>query len=203
MSLINTFSNVRLSIDPMNAKQLFAFLFIVFSTYPAFACDCTLTHIPINPIEPTRNNIFVGKAATLELQFHNESTKQVVDVFPEPPLTIRHSASGTSCDINGGTWVRQSVYLSTDEKILVVQEFSGSNDQLVFYETATCKKRSEVDISGARWMIASNQISIGRQCSRDDITSCGSIKQLDLDRRCSPMRTNTKKITLRVKHAQP
>jgi len=179
------------------------FIFLVFNAYSAFGCDCALTQVPINPIEPARNDIFVGKAATLELRFRNESARQGVDVFPEPPLTVHHSASGESCDIDGGIWVRRSVYLSADEKILLVQEFSGSNDQLVFYDTTTCKKRSEIDVSGARWKIANNQISIGRQCSGEDITTCRSIKQLGLDKFCNPIKNKTKKITSGANHGQP
>jgi len=42
------------------------------------------------------------------------------------------------------------VHLSKDEKVLMVQEYSGSNDSLVFYGTVNCKELRRLDISGAR-----------------------------------------------------
>ena len=152
----------------------------------AFTGNCALTRVLINPIESNRTDVFVGKGKTIEVQFRNESTRPVVDVFPEPPLTVNNQASGRSCDIDGGVWVRQSVYLSRDEKMLVVQEFSGSNDHLVFYDTNTCEKRSEIDVSMALWRISKNRISVGRECSGEDMRTCRSLREFILGKLCNP-----------------
>ena len=166
---------------------------MLLGTGAATACDCALQRVPVEPIASGRHDIYVGKASTLELRFHNDSAKAEVDVFPEPPLTIGHPATGATCDIDGGIWVRQAVYLSRDEKTLLVQEYSGSNDQLVMYDTATCRKTGEIDVSGARWKITADRISIGRQCSGDDIGTCQQVKQVSLDHTCKPVPTDANK----------
>jgi len=89
--------------------------------------------------------------------------------------------------------VRQSVYLSADENTLLVQEFSGSNDSLVLYDTATCKKRSGIDVSGARWKVSGNRIAVGRQCSGEDMKTCRSLNEFALDKFCKPKRTRAPK----------
>jgi Tse1 toxin immunity protein Tsi1 len=168
-------------------------LFLGFNIPLASGFDCFLTQLPINPITSARKDIFVGKGKIIEVRFRNENTSQMVEVFPEPPLTVRNQLSGRSCDIDGGVWVRQAVYLDADEKTLLVQEFSGSNDFLVFYDTTTCQKQSEIDVSGARWKISNNQISIGRQCSDEDMQSCRSVTKFVLDNFCKLKRTDTER----------
>jgi Immune protein Tsi1 len=65
-----------------------------FNANLVFSGNCALTRVSINPIESNRTDVFVGKGKTIEIQFRNESTKPVVDVFPEPPLTVSNQASG-------------------------------------------------------------------------------------------------------------
>jgi hypothetical protein len=163
-------------------------LCMVLSSNAALAsgANCALTRVSIDPIDSNRTDLFVGKGKTIEVQFRNESTRPVVDVFPEPPLTVSNQASGRSCEIDGGVWVRKSVFLSPDEKILVVQEFSGSNDHLVFYDTNTCEKRREIDVSTAQWKISNDRISIGHGCSGEDMQTCRSRRVFILDKLCKP-----------------
>ena len=175
------------------SRRWWLLLFLASSARFAFACDCTLVHVPVDPLEPTRKDIFLGKGKTVELRFHNENMDREVDVFPEPPLTVFRPASGQTCEIEGGVWVRRSVYLSTDDNTLLVQEFSGSNDSLVLYDTASCNKRSTIDVSGARWKLSGSRITVGRQCSGEDLKTCRSVTEFVLDKFCKPKQTRATK----------
>ncbi len=161
-------------------------LILVIGVYisPVACSNCSFSRLSVDPVDPTTKEHFIGKGRNIEVLFRNESKNQVVDVFPEPPMTIRNRVSGLSCEIDGGIWVRRSVYLSNDEKTLIVQEYSGCNGFLVFYDTGTCKKVDELDVSHGHWKISENLISIGYQCSNDDINSCRSVKKHVLDKFC-------------------
>jgi hypothetical protein len=128
---------------------------------PSVACACSLQPVVIEPaaVEPT--DTYVGKTAQLELHFHNETLNGVVDVFPEPPLLVKQLKTQAECAINdGGIWVRQHVYTGAEGHLLVTHEYSGSNDQLNFYDTRTCKKRASVDVSNLKWVIDGGTILI-------------------------------------------
>ncbi|MEW5757786.1 MAG: hypothetical protein AB1810_15970 [Pseudomonadota bacterium] len=165
-------------------------LFLALLALPSMGCDRSFKHIQIDPIQPSRLDVFVGKGNTIALEFHNENPNPAVDVFPEPPLTVRHIPSGHSCEIDGGVWVRRSVYLSADEATLLVQEYSGSNDHLVFYRTRSCKKIHEIEVSGALWKISGNELAIGHQCSGEEIKTCKSQQRLAIDAICDDEQTS-------------
>lgn len=167
-------------------------LLLALHAIPSFGCECTFTRVQVDPVEPSRMDLFIGKGNSIELQFRNEKTDPNVTVFPEPPLIVRHQLSDQRCEIDGGVWVRQAVYLSNNEETLLVQEFSGSNDQLVFYRTKTCEKFHEIDVSGSRWTVSGNKLSIGRRCSGEDIKTCKSQKRLQLEKYCSATKKNGK-----------
>ena len=120
-----------------------------------------LAHFPVredrSAIEPAAaepTDTYVGKTASLELRFHNDKTSGAVEVFPEPPLVVKHLPTQRECRIDdGGIWVRQHVYASTQGQVLVTHEYSGSNDQLVFYDTRTCAKLASIDVSNKTWAV--------------------------------------------------
>ncbi|PTT87820.1 hypothetical protein DBR42_10885, partial [Pelomonas sp. HMWF004] len=102
--------------------------------------------------EPTDN--YIGRTSMLEIRFHNNKTSGPVDAFPEPPLTVKRLDTQTECTIqDGGIWVRRHVWASRTGGTLVTHEYSGSNDELVFYDTRNCARTAVIDVSDARWAI--------------------------------------------------
>jgi hypothetical protein len=88
--------------------------------------------------------IFVGETKTLELHFftytYGEQHASEIDGFTEIPVTITNRKTFRSCAIDGGIWVRKEIYLSADERILILGEHSGSYGGLTAYDTQTCRE---------------------------------------------------------------
>jgi hypothetical protein len=74
------------------------------------------------------------------------------------------------------------VHLSSSGRVLMVQEYSGSSDELVFYSTHSCKEELRIDVSGAKWTMSGERLLIGRGCTSDTIASCPKIVTYELDK---------------------
>ena len=171
-------------------------VFVIFSTgfSMSHAAECALKPIQIHQITPERRDVFVGKGERVQLEFNNFSTGEEIEVFPEPPLVVRRlSKKGVACKIGGGIWTRKDVFLSKDESTLLVREYSGSNDSLVFYDTGSCKRRDEIDVSGARWSVSGSKVVVGTQCQDDTLASCRSIRRQTLNGACRPAHVGKKR----------
>jgi hypothetical protein len=126
---------------------------------PAASCACALRSVAIEPAAAEPTDTYVGRTQTLELRFHNDKTSGPVDVFPEPPLTVKQLKAASECTIrDGGIWVRQHVYASGDGQTLATHEYSGSNDELVFYDARTCGRKASLDVSHTQWAIEGDTI---------------------------------------------
>ena len=152
----------------------------------AQAAPCTLHPVAVNPVAPGRHDAFAAVGHTLRVEFRNDTGQDDVRVFPESPLTIRHLRSRRSCTIQGGVWDRDSVFLSNDERVLVVLEFSGESNHLISYSTATCRKRGDLDVSGGRWAVTPSGIVVGSHCTARDLESCQEKHTVPLKKLCSP-----------------
>lgn len=135
----------------------------IFSATVVYAGACTLSPLPINPVTSTHADTFIGQSQWVDVEFKNEKMQGDVETFPEPPLIIRNRKSNTTCSIDGGIWVRKSVFISQNADVVVTQEYSGSNDFLNFYNTATCKKMNEINVSNSTWKILGSKISVSKQ----------------------------------------
>jgi hypothetical protein len=122
--------------------------------------QCQLQALPVMPLSAERNDIYVGKADNIEIRFINEKKQGEVAVFPEPPLTVLHVVQGTQCEINGGIWRRNAIWLGAHGKTLMTLEYSGSNDQLLFYDTQTCRMTGTIDVSNAKYEIGNGVIQV-------------------------------------------
>ncbi|WP_293374843.1 hypothetical protein [Nevskia sp.] len=127
-----------------------------------------------------------GIGSRIEVIFRNERLNGPVDVFPEPPLTIQHVNSGKHCEIDGGVWVRAAVYLSGNEKALLVQEYSGSTDELIIYGTDHCEQRVRIDVTGKRWRVSGSAIHLSERCSDDAL--CPAETALSVEKYCSSLK---------------
>lgn len=148
---------------------------------PAIGCACALQPVAIEPAAAEPTDIYIGRTSMLEVRFHNDKTIGPVDVFPEPPMTVQRPSSPASCRVNdGGIWVRRHVFASTDGSMLVTHEYSGSNDELAFYDTRTCGKRASVDLSITTWRMEGDTLRMTRQAPDK------AAMQVTLDAHCLP-----------------
>ena len=129
----------------------------------ASAGNCEFSNIAINPLAADKYDIFQGGNGTVDVRFDNEKTAGKIEVFPDTPIYVSNSASGADCTIEGGVWVRKDVYLSRDNTVLMAHEFSGSNDFLNFYDTQSCRKLGQIDISSSNWTFDKGGISVVKQ----------------------------------------
>jgi hypothetical protein len=144
----------------------------------------TLRRLPIDPLDAASRKVFAGSGRAVRVEFTNDSNRDPVKVFPEPPLTIRQLNADTSCTIDGGVWVRDSVFLSEDEQMLVVLEFSGDLNQLIAYNTGTCKKLGQINVSGGRWAVNGSEILVGTHCATRDVHSCKKQRAIPVSKLC-------------------
>lgn len=124
---------------------------------------CTFTHLPIDPISAEKIDTFRGSSEIIDVSFSNEKTEGKVEVFPDSPLMITNKKTYHICRIDGGVWVRKDVYVSDDNLVVLAHEFSGSNDFLNFYNTRSCKKIGQIDISNSKWNLEKSNIVVIRQ----------------------------------------
>lgn len=124
----------------------------------AFANTCDVERVAIDPISSDNNAIYIGKTENLEIQFKNDKLVGEVEAFPEPPMIVRNRKTNTECQVGSGIWLRNAVFVDRAERQLITEEFSGSNTVLNFYDTHTCKRLSQVDISGDSWEINSRKL---------------------------------------------
>ena len=148
------------------------------------APGCALHNLSIDPVSSDRRDLFVGTGRFVRVEFHNQSTSDSVRVFPEPPLVVRRLDKDASCSIDGGVWQRSSVFLSQDEKVLVVLEFSGSSNRLLAYDTANCAQTGSLDVSGKHWRIEGSEIRLGSHCSGDDLANCRNKRTVSVRALC-------------------
>lgn len=139
-----------------------AIISVIISTSSANAC--TFINLPINPISPEKIDTFLGKSEFVDIKFNNEKTEGNIEVFPDSPLIVTNKKTNSTCSIDGGVWVRKDIYVSDDNAIIMAHEFSGSNDFLSFFDTRSCKKTGEINISNSMWRVEKlNNISVSKQ----------------------------------------
>lgn len=155
----------------------------------ADSLPCALNRVAINPIGPGRTDVFVGRTDTLELRFQSERDDPAVEVFPEPPLVVKHIKSGTQCAIDGGIWVRRSVYIDTQDRLLLTEEYSGANAFLKLYDPATCRRIAVIDIAHSTWTVDGARLTLSAVAAPAAPAarpgrSSGVARVLQLDARC-------------------
>ena len=145
------------------------------------ADTCSFSKIDINPLDRKINDTYYGTLDFLEVRFNNERYDGEVSVFPEPPLVVINNKRKTRCTIDGGIWVRNSVFASGDKSTIATLEFSGSNEHLRFYNTVSCEKTAEVDLSNARWKLEGDKLQILRNKLQNTVSTSYQINS-----KCKP-----------------
>ena len=148
--------------------------------------ECALNKLPIRSTNPSLNKIYAGKVGSIEVRFHNENAPKPADIFPDPRVVVRNLTTAKSCYIKDGSgiWSGTAVYLDANERVLVLNEFSGSSDLLVLYDPKTCRRLAELDVSSRQWAVSADRIRTGQDCHGDGVSSCRYIQEWMLDTHC-------------------
>lgn len=152
---------------------------------PALAGPCRYDAVRIDPAPAGQMKTFAGTRNGVTLTFTNEADRKEIDAFPEPPVTVR--TRGKSCEItDGGIWARGGVHVSRDGRRLMLHEYTGGNDMMVFYDAATCAKRGEIVTTGSYVTPVAGGLRFDSECSGEDRTSCGKHTRTRLTSQCLP-----------------
>jgi hypothetical protein len=138
----------------------------------AHAVSCSYRALAIEPTSVVRAEIYKGSGKNTEVSFKNEEFAKPVETFPESSMKLRRLDSGAQCEVEGGIWTRNAVYLSSDERMVIAKEFSGSNEQLSFYDTKSCGLKGKIDVSNRAWKVESTHLTLGKDCKNDQLESC-------------------------------
>lgn len=168
-------------------KKLFfcAWIFLFFScshvhAEPLGDGNHAFNKIPLAPL-PNFPREFVARGDRIEVHFRSHIERADTDAFPEPPVVMVNRVTEKRCAIEkGGIWARAEVYLSGDERVLLVNEFSDSGSDLVSYDTGDCRKIQRMDVSDMRWRIDGAVACIGESRTGEGMAGCASIRPLDL-----------------------
>lgn len=98
-------------------------------------------------IEPSTSDVYTGQGKLYRITFKSIELEKLVNSFPEPPMVITNLKNGRKCNCDGGIWERDKVYLTQNERLLIVGSYSGSSSYFEFYDTTSCKKIKEVNAS--------------------------------------------------------
>lgn len=149
------------SLQPLpHCRMLLLWCVIMGSAGDGIAAGCAFERVAIEARDPPSRAFYAGHGREVELLFSNLRDDGPVEVFPEPPLRVAMPRRHSSCDIDGGIWVRAHIYLSGDERTLLTREYSGSNEQLMFYATGDCRKLAEIDVTDARFSLEPDGIRV-------------------------------------------
>jgi len=166
----------------MKLRFLIVSLLLQSCSHSVFATEDVFHKVSVNPLEATLKQ-FIADGQRIAILFQNDSDAAAsnIDVFPEPPVTIRNKKKNTSCEISeGGIWVREEVYLTADEHYVLMNEYSGSGSDLVSYDTRTCLETKRLDVSGMRWRLDGSKMYFDKSCCEHDMSNCTSLKSIDL-----------------------
>lgn len=145
---------------------------------------CTWHALAVTAAQADRKE-YVGKGKRMELRLPNDRTDREPEVFPESPVRINQIGGKASCEIPAGdVRVRSSIHLNADESKLLFLEYSGSNDSLVLYDTASCTKLAELDVSGAKWALKPEGLVVGTQCKDNALSSCAQTRTYHFGGEC-------------------
>ena len=135
-------------------------------------------------IAPETAALYVGFGERVRVEFDNYKLDGEVDSFPEPPLRIRRDAA--LCQVDGGIWRRDGVYLDRAERRLLVQSFSGSGGELTIFDTASCAELARLVLPEASWALQGDSLVVGRQCREAGLEHCTLREVHALDADCLP-----------------
>jgi len=152
----------------------------------ADAPSCTFTRVPVISTDAKQNEYYVARGRAFAIQFQNEDAPNPAKVFPEPKVIIANTGAHSRCEITGepGIWSGDDVYLNDAESVVLLNEYGGSNAFLKLFDTATCGRIAELDVSGKLWKISGSTLLTGAHCSGDTVETCLDKSTISLNAYC-------------------
>ena len=151
---------------------------------------CTFRKLEILPTDQINFTRFLGRGNNIAIEFKADFGKET-DVFSEPPTVVNRSTA-KSCNIEeDGIWLRREVYISADESYLLSNQYSGSWEALVVYDTGTCARLGEMKLSHRLVGIDRSTVSVETDCAAGGSPqpdSCTRKFSVTFDRHCVPRR---------------
>jgi hypothetical protein len=169
--------------------MMMASIFSVLAISAAQARDCQFVPVTVSPASPEPADSFVGHAGSIELHFINDLTVLAPNAFPESPLVVRNHQSNTTCSIEGGIGVRNFIFASSDNRILATKEYSGSNESVFFYDTKTCKRVGEIDLS--EYDVKTSESGALEVASKTVDGTNHKVTRYHLDASCTPRKASS------------
>jgi hypothetical protein len=151
----------------------------------AISHECMLNQLSVTPKTDGDFGWYSGLTEKYIVEVQNFKPSEDVDVFPEPPLIIKSRMSEHVCTIDGGVWKKDGFYTSLDESTIFVFEFSGERSSLISYNLATCAQKAALDVSGLRWTIDKNRITLIAECRRGAPKHCRPKREVVLGNDCN------------------
>ncbi|QQR75879.1 MAG: hypothetical protein IPJ17_10020 [Holophagales bacterium] len=149
---------------------------------------CGLRRLPIEPRDPGSRAWYVSPGRTLRLEHWSFNEVQDPDRFTDGPIRVIH-ADGRHCEIDSDNYTAE-LRLSADEHTLVVVEFSGSNEWVRLYDTASCRRRSELPV-GEQLVFDGDTLRDAGSCEMRDarVGTCRPASVRRFDATCVPVRS--------------
>lgn len=130
---------------------------------------CDLHRVSVQPMLPLTSKQYKADGKVFALMFESgEITENGNVIFPDPLLTIKNLRTFKSCQITeGGIWINNAVYLTSNEAVIGLGWYSGSSLGLDLFSTDTCQR------------ISSTPGLSGYKIEADRIISSGGCEPLD------------------------
>ncbi len=149
---------------------------------------CAFRRLEILPTDQIDFTRFAGRGNNIGIEFKADFGRET-DVFPDPPAVVNRSTN-KSCNIEeGGIWLRRQVYITADESHLLSDQYSGSWEVLVVYDTGTCARLGEMKLDRRLVGIDRSTVSVETDCAAAaPPDSCVRKFSVGFDRHCVPRR---------------
>lgn len=105
---------------------------------------------------------------------NNAGGKAEPEIFTEPPLVVTDRRSRSRCEIDGGIWTRNAIWLSADESLLATVTYSGSNSTLSVYRTGDCRETASAPVDDRTFRVDADRLEHAGICEPygDDSWDC-------------------------------
>lgn len=153
--------------------------------------SCPLAALPApraRPGEPTR---FTHGGPGWTLEHRRAEGKPHPDAFTDGPITLVRR-DGTRCELDAGNYAA-TLWASDDGSTLADVSFSGASAELELWDTATCRVRDRLNVSGSAPVVDGDTVRFDGACELAEIEgvergSCLPASVWRLDGACRPVR---------------
>jgi|GEM_PF-985914 len=167
----------------MKLKYLLLFCCLWFCGYSSFAYESIFYKIAVKPVHDVPR-LFIARGQRIHVLFHSydkNTASDDVEIFLKSPLIVTDHKAARSCAITDTQdWLRGQVYLNSDERYLLAGGRKGSSHYVTSYDTRTCQKIRQLEISAESWRIDGGHGCFIEKGSAGHTVSCTAVKDFYL-----------------------